>query len=59
MLALLVLVQPIARLFQEVWLHIPLPCCLKSVHYVSVDQGSPTLLKLRATSLVPINAKGY
>ena len=25
----------------------------------SVDQGSPTFLKLRATSCVPINAKGY
>jgi len=25
----------------------------------NVNQGSPTFLKLRATSCVPINAKGY
>jgi len=26
---------------------------------IIVNQGSPTFLKLRATSCVPINAKGY
>jgi len=30
-----------------------------SKNYVSIKQGSPTFLKLRATSCVPINAKGY
>jgi len=33
--------------------------CFYEPHMYTIHQGSPTFLKLQATSCVPFNAKGY
>jgi len=39
--------------------YVSLPLITFCLFYLDFGQGSSTFLKLRATSCVPINAKGY